>query len=153
MRRTISLLILVPNAKLICSAICGHGSSAIIRFVRKWPDCKTLVKSIHVIVSAHASDLLRRFSGCFNLHTAVFASPQRSRSRKSISAETAGVGVFVANSLFVAISAAIPPDRHIVDPWGCVRGPHPGLKRPGRLPLREGGADQSQLIPMPSAVR
>jgi nucleotide sugar dehydrogenase len=35
---------------------------------------------------------------------------------------------------FVAISAAVPADRHIVDPRGCVRGPHPGLKRPGRLP-------------------
>jgi len=54
---------------------------------------------------------------------------------------------------FVAISAAIPADRHIVDPWGCVRGPHPGLKRPGRLPLREAEADASQLIHAPSAVQ
>jgi len=54
---------------------------------------------------------------------------------------------------FVAISAALPADRHIVDPWGCVRGPHPGLKRPGRVPPREAGADQSQLIHTPSAVR
>jgi hypothetical protein len=54
---------------------------------------------------------------------------------------------------FVAIFACLPADRHIVDPWGCVRGPHPGLKRPGRLPLREAGADQSQLIDTPSAVR
>jgi UDPglucose 6-dehydrogenase len=54
---------------------------------------------------------------------------------------------------FVAISACLPADRHIVDPWGCVRGPHPGLKRPGRLPLREAGAEQSRLIHTPGAVR
>jgi hypothetical protein len=54
---------------------------------------------------------------------------------------------------FVAISAAIPADRHIVDPWGCVRGPHPGLKRPGRLPLREAGDDHAQLIHTSSVVR
>jgi UDPglucose 6-dehydrogenase len=54
---------------------------------------------------------------------------------------------------FVAISAAIPADRHIVDPWGCVQGPHPGLKRPGRLPVRKARGDQPQLIPTSSAVR
>jgi UDPglucose 6-dehydrogenase len=54
---------------------------------------------------------------------------------------------------FVAISAAIPADRHIVDPWGCVQGPHPGLKRPGRLPVHKARGDQPQLIPTSSAVR
>jgi UDPglucose 6-dehydrogenase len=54
---------------------------------------------------------------------------------------------------FFAISAAIPADRHIVDPWGCVNGPHPGLKRPGRLPVRGARDDQSQFVHTSSAVR
>ena len=54
---------------------------------------------------------------------------------------------------FVAISAAIPADRHIVDPWGCVQGPHPGLKRPGRLPVHRARGHQSQLIRTSGAVR
>lgn len=54
---------------------------------------------------------------------------------------------------FVAIATGIPADRHIVDPWGCVHGPHPGLKRPGRLPVRGARDDQSQFIHTASAVR
>jgi UDP-glucose 6-dehydrogenase len=36
---------------------------------------------------------------------------------------------------FAGLSQNIALDRWIVDPWGCIRNPHPGLVRPGRLPL------------------
>ncbi len=35
---------------------------------------------------------------------------------------------------FAGLAADAPADRRIVDPWGCVRGPHPGLVQPGRAP-------------------
>ncbi len=46
--------------------------------------------------------------------------------------------ILVCNSdpSFASLATDVPADRHIVDPWGCVRDPHPGLKRPGRLPHR-----------------
>jgi len=33
---------------------------------------------------------------------------------------------------FAGLATEVPADRRIVDPWGCVRGPHPGLVQPGR---------------------
>ena len=45
--------------------------------------------------------------------------------------------ILVANPerSFVALGTCIPPDRIIVDPWGCIEHPHPRLLRPGRSPL------------------
>jgi len=37
---------------------------------------------------------------------------------------------------FAGLAADVPADRHIVDPWGCVRDPHPGLAQPGRISNR-----------------
>jgi UDPglucose 6-dehydrogenase len=36
---------------------------------------------------------------------------------------------------FAGLGKIIPPDRNIVDPWGCIEDPHPRLVRPGCLPL------------------
>jgi UDPglucose 6-dehydrogenase len=36
---------------------------------------------------------------------------------------------------FTGLGRNAPPDRPIIDPWGCIKDPHPGLVRPGRLPL------------------
>ena len=38
--------------------------------------------------------------------------------------------------LYAGLAAQTPADRRIVDPWGCVRGCHPGLIRPGRMSNR-----------------
>lgn len=42
--------------------------------------------------------------------------------------------VLVCNSdpAFRGLAAKVAPDRRIIDPWGCVRGTHPGLVRIGR---------------------
>jgi len=37
------------------------------------------------------------------------------------------------DSSFVDIAASVPASVRIIDPWGCVRGSHPGLVRIGRL--------------------
>jgi hypothetical protein len=33
---------------------------------------------------------------------------------------------------FSDLAAKVPPDRRIIDPWGCVQDLHPGLIQPGR---------------------
>ena len=48
-----------------------------------------LVKSSHAIVSAHHSDILRRFPGFNNLYKAVLETQNRRRGGKSVSAQTA----------------------------------------------------------------
>jgi UDPglucose 6-dehydrogenase len=42
--------------------------------------------------------------------------------------------VLVCNSdpAFRGLATKVAPDRQIIDPWGCVRGTHPGLVRIGR---------------------
>lgn len=41
-----------------------------------------------------------------------------------------------ADPNFAGLAVEVPADRHIVDPWGCVRDPHPGLIQPGRVSNR-----------------
>jgi len=48
---------------------------------------------------------------------------------------------------FTGLGRLIPPDRTIVDPWGCVEDPHPRLVRPGRLPLETRAASTPGLRP------
>lgn len=50
---------------------------------------------------------------------------------------------------FAALAAEVPANRHIVDPWGCVRDPHAGLIRPGRIP----NCAQSSLVETSLATR
>jgi len=45
---------------------------------------------------------------------------------------------------FAALASYVPPERYIVDPWGCVQDTHPGLTRPGRPPLHGRVARSSQ---------
>ena len=35
---------------------------------------------------------------------------------------------------FAGLATNVPADRRIVDPWGCVHDPHPGLIQSGRTP-------------------
>jgi len=35
---------------------------------------------------------------------------------------------------FAGLAAVVSADRRIIDPWGCVQDPHPGLAQPGRAP-------------------
>jgi UDP-glucose 6-dehydrogenase len=36
---------------------------------------------------------------------------------------------------FARVTADIPNDRYVIDPWGCIKVPHPRLVRPGRRSL------------------
>jgi UDPglucose 6-dehydrogenase len=46
-----------------------------------------------------------------------------------------------ADPSFIELAAHVPAGHRIVDPWGCVRGPHPGLIRIGRISTEAGSVD------------
>jgi UDPglucose 6-dehydrogenase len=49
-------------------------------------------------------------------------------------AVTAADAILVCNPepSFAGLGKSVPTDRTIIDPWGCIKDPHPGLVRPGR---------------------
>jgi hypothetical protein len=51
-----------------------------------------------------------------------------------------------------ALPSYVSPERYIVDPWGSVQDAHPGLTRPGRLPLHGRLARSSQQTSKSTAV-
>ena len=53
-----------------------------------------------------------------------------------------------ADPSFAGLATDVPADRRIVDPWGCVRDPHPGLVQLGRAP--NGGAEFLLRTPAPA---
>ena len=50
---------------------------------------------------------------------------------------------------FSGLATKVPPDRRIVDPWGFVRGTHPGLVQPGRGKSRSVTESVQALVELP----
>ncbi len=48
-------------------------------------------------------------------------------------AEAGTIVVCNSDPAFAGLANNVPADRRIIDPWGCVYGPHSGLVKPGRI--------------------
>ncbi len=101
-----------------------------------------------VVDGSLAFELLRRFRSrsirvvAFDPIAQARAAARETFGRAITCCDTLAESIAAADTVvvcnpdpsFAGLATDVPTDRRIVDPWGCVRDPHPGLMQLGRAP-------------------